>query len=31
MVCACEGAGLIGAVIGAILLLFVWGVIAKRH
>jgi uncharacterized membrane protein YeaQ/YmgE (transglycosylase-associated protein family) len=26
-----QGAGLIGAVIGAILLLFVWGVIAKRH
>ena len=26
-----QGAGLIGAVVGAILLLFVWGVIAKRH
>jgi uncharacterized membrane protein YeaQ/YmgE (transglycosylase-associated protein family) len=26
-----EGAGLIGAVIGAIVLLFVWGAIAKRR
>ena len=26
-----EGAGLIGAVVGAILLLFVWGVFSKRR
>ena len=26
-----EGAGLIGAVVGAIILLFVWGLIAKRR
>jgi uncharacterized membrane protein YeaQ/YmgE (transglycosylase-associated protein family) len=26
-----EGAGLIGAVIGAIVVLFVWGVVAKRR
>ena len=26
-----EGAGLIGAVVGAIVVLFVWGVIAKRR
>jgi uncharacterized membrane protein YeaQ/YmgE (transglycosylase-associated protein family) len=26
-----EGAGLIGAVVGAIVLLFVWGLIAKRR
>lgn len=26
-----QGAGLIGAIVGAILLLFVWGVIAKRR
>ena len=26
-----EGAGLIGAVIGAIVVLFVWGVMAKRR
>ncbi len=26
-----QGAGLIGAVVGAIVLLFVWGVIAKRR
>jgi uncharacterized membrane protein YeaQ/YmgE (transglycosylase-associated protein family) len=26
-----EGAGLIGAVVGAIVLLFVWGAIAKRR
>jgi uncharacterized membrane protein YeaQ/YmgE (transglycosylase-associated protein family) len=26
-----EGAGLIGAVIGAIVVLFVWGLIAKRR
>ena len=26
-----EGAGLIGAVVGAIVLLFVWGMIAKRR
>ena len=26
-----EGAGLIGAVVGAIAVLFVWGVIAKRR
>lgn len=26
-----EGAGLIGAVVGAIALLFVWGIIAKRR
>jgi uncharacterized membrane protein YeaQ/YmgE (transglycosylase-associated protein family) len=25
-----EGAGLIGAIVGAIIVLFVWGVIAKR-
>jgi uncharacterized membrane protein YeaQ/YmgE (transglycosylase-associated protein family) len=25
-----EGAGLIGAVVGAIIILFVWGLIAKR-
>ena len=26
-----EGAGLIGAVVGAIIVLFVWGLIAKRR
>ena len=26
-----EGAGLLGAVVGAIIVLFVWGVIAKRR
>ena len=26
-----EGAGLIGAIIGAIVVLFVWGIIAKRR
>ena len=26
-----EGAGLIGAVVGAIVVLFVWGIIAKRR
>ena len=26
-----EGAGLVGAVVGAIVVLFVWGVIAKRR
>ena len=26
-----EGAGLIGAVVGAILVLFIWGLIAKRR
>lgn len=26
-----QGAGLIGAVVGAIIVLFVWGVIAKRR
>ena len=26
-----EGAGLIGAVVGAIVLLFVWGAVAKRR
>jgi uncharacterized membrane protein YeaQ/YmgE (transglycosylase-associated protein family) len=26
-----EGAGLIGAIVGAIILLFVWGLIAKRR
>ena len=26
-----EGAGLIGAVVGAIVVLFIWGVIAKRR
>lgn len=26
-----EGAGLIGAVVGAIVLLFVWAAVAKRH
>ena len=26
-----EGAGLIGAVIGAIIVLFVWGLIARRR
>ena len=26
-----EGAGLIGAIVGAIVVLFVWGVIAKRR
>jgi uncharacterized membrane protein YeaQ/YmgE (transglycosylase-associated protein family) len=26
-----EGAGLIGAVVGAIIILFVWGIIAKRQ
>lgn len=26
-----EGAGLIGAILGAILVLFVWGLIAKRR
>ena len=26
-----EGAGLIGAVVGAIVVLFVWGVVAKRR
>ena len=26
-----EGAGLIGAVVGAIVVLFVWGVLAKRR
>ena len=26
-----EGAGLIGAVVGAIVLLFVWGIFAKRR
>ena len=26
-----EGAGLIGAVVGAIIVLFVWGIIAKRR
>ena len=26
-----EGAGLIGAVVGAVVILFVWGVIAKRR
>ena len=26
-----EGAGLIGAIVGAIVLLFVWGAIAKRR
>ena len=26
-----EGAGLIGAVVGAVIVLFVWGMIAKRN
>ena len=26
-----EGAGLIGAVVGAIVVLFVWGIVAKRN
>jgi uncharacterized membrane protein YeaQ/YmgE (transglycosylase-associated protein family) len=26
-----QGAGLIGAVVGAIILLFIWGIIAKRR
>ena len=26
-----EGAGLIGAIVGAIVVLFVWGIIAKRR
>ena len=26
-----EGAGLIGAIVGAIIVLFVWGVLAKRR
>ncbi|UXN72892.1 GlsB/YeaQ/YmgE family stress response membrane protein [Devosia sp. A8/3-2] len=26
-----EGAGLIGAVVGAIIVLFVWGLVAKRR
>ena len=26
-----EGAGLIGAIVGAIIVLFVWGIVAKRQ
>jgi uncharacterized membrane protein YeaQ/YmgE (transglycosylase-associated protein family) len=26
-----EGAGLIGAIVGAIIVLFVWGIVAKRR
>ena len=31
MVFAGEGAGLLGAIVGAIVVLFVWGIIAKRR